>query len=100
MPRARVLLLALVAAAGCPRPHAEAPAEPPLPAPAYAHYVRGRVAAYEGDYALAAEELRAAAAAAPDEPRIEVERIRALIKAGRKLDARAAITAAEAKWPG
>ncbi|HTJ44403.1 MAG TPA: tetratricopeptide repeat protein [Kofleriaceae bacterium] len=92
-------VVALLLLAGCPRPAPVAPTPPPLSGPAYAHYVRGRVAAYEGDYALAAEELRAAAAAAPDEPRIEVERIRALVKAGRKVDARAAITAAERRWP-
>ena len=95
MKRAVVLVLAL---AGCPHPHE--PDEPrALPAPAYAHYLRGRVAFDEGDFALAATELRAAADAAPGEARIEVERIRALAKAERTKDAQAAIAAAELRWP-
>src|SRR2546423_12281615 len=101
MSRAGALSLAasLLAATGCPHPRPAAPVVAPLPAGAYAHYLRGRVAAFEGDFALAAEELRTAAAAAPDEPRIEVERVRALAKAGRKRDAQAAVTTAEARWP-
>src|SRR5690349_939076 len=93
------LVITAIFAAGCPGPRAPAPTVTPLSGPAYAHYLRGRVAGYEGDHALAAEELRAAAAAAPGEPRIEVERIRALLKAGRKHDAQLAIAAAETRWP-
>src|SRR5690348_5108623 len=92
--------IVLVLVCGCP--HATppaAPVEPPLPAAAYAHYLRGQLAMDASDFALAAEELRAAAAAAPDEPRIEVERIRALAKDGRKADVRIAIAAAETRWP-
>ena len=63
----------------------------PLPVDAYAHYLRGRAAFFEGDYDLAVPELERAMAAAPDQPGIAIAHAQALARLGRKVDAGAAI---------
>jgi tetratricopeptide (TPR) repeat protein len=93
---ATVLGITLLACAGrAPRP---AP-PPPLPQAAYAHYLRGRVAVTEGDHALAVQELRAAAAAAPGEVEITVALVDALLRAERPFEATIAARAAQKRWP-
>jgi tetratricopeptide (TPR) repeat protein len=96
----RVVLLALAVALAACGPSARPPARPaPLPRDAYAHYLRARVALYEADYELAVHELRAAAAAAPDEAMIAVALSGALAKAGEDAAAAAVIRAAQDRWP-
>jgi cellulose synthase operon protein C len=85
--------------AGCPKPDAAKYVRKPLPRDAYAHYLRAKVAMYESDYSLAVHELRAAAAAAPDEAMIAVALSDALAKAGESEAAAAVIRAAERRWP-
>jgi predicted Zn-dependent protease len=97
MVRVAALALALTMATGCHPPAAATTA--PLPPAAYAHYVRGRIALTGNDYRRAEDELRAAAAAAPDQPHLELARIRVIAKGGRAAEARAAATAATARWP-
>lgn len=91
-------LLALVLAAACTRTPKPVPLAP-LPADAYAHYLAGKLALYRGDPAAAAEELRLAALAAPDQPMIAVELARALVKAKRVDAARDVLVIARGKWP-
>src|SRR5688500_19388018 len=71
----------------------------PLPPKAYAHYLAGKHALYRDDAATAAEELKLAAAAAPDQPMIAVELARALAKAKRAPAARDVLVLARKKWP-
>lgn len=97
-PLAAVLAVAL-GLAGCGRPAPTTPL-PPLPRDGYAHYLRARVALFEGDHTLAVHELRAAAAAAPDQPMIAASLADALAKAGEQAQARAVIRAGERRWPG
>ncbi|MBA3541616.1 MAG: hypothetical protein H0T79_18525, partial [Deltaproteobacteria bacterium] len=78
----RRLLITLALAGAChasPRPP-PAPARP-LPRAAYAHYLAGKMAMYQQDWAAATVSLAAARAAAPDEPMIVVELARAQVKA-------------------
>jgi len=93
-----VVLVALVLAACRPAPPAHAHLAP-LSRDAYAHYLRAKVAIYESDYELAVHELRAAAAAAPEEAMIAVALATALAKAGEGAAAAAVIRAAERRWP-
>ena len=72
---------------------------PPLTAPAYAHYLRGRAAFFEADYARALAELDEAAAAAPDQAGIAVARAEAMARLGRRVDAGKDIDRATARWP-
>src|SRR5688572_20603878 len=95
----RALLIVALALVGC-GPSSRGPARPTaLPRDAYAHYLRARVAIYEADYELAVHELRAAAAAAPDEAMIAVALSTALAKAGEQGAAAAVIRAAQQRWP-
>jgi tetratricopeptide (TPR) repeat protein len=97
LPR-RALLPILALAAAChhtPKPVAIVP----LPANAYAHYLAGKLALYRDDPAAAADELRQAALAAPDQPMIVVELARALVKAKRTAAARDVLVDARRKWP-
>ncbi len=71
----------------------------PLSRAAYAHYLDARLASATGDWVTAADELAAAAAAAPDQPMIAVQRARALAKAGRDVAAHDVLAAARAGWP-
>jgi tetratricopeptide (TPR) repeat protein len=93
-------LLLLVALVACGGHRADPPPlrDPPLSAAAYAHYLRGRLAAIDGDYLRAAAELRAAAAAAPGEAPIQVALASALYRAGRRQQARTAIEAAQVRF--
>jgi len=79
-------------------------AQPPVPMrplsrEAYSHYLAGRFAMYGEDYATAAKELAAAAAAAPDQPSIAIEEARALAKAKRAGEARTVLANARLTWP-
>ena len=84
--RVAAVVLACAFAAGCGgKAHPRAPKPPPvkpLPASAYAHYLRGRIAMREGQFALASQRFRAAAASAPGEAPIRVALIQALRRAG------------------
>jgi tetratricopeptide (TPR) repeat protein len=92
----RLLVLALIAACHrTPRPVSLAP----LPPNAYAHYLAGKLALYRDDPAAAADELRLAAQAAPDQPMIAVELARALSRAKRDAAARDVLVLARKQWP-
>lgn len=92
------VLVFLALAAACtrtPRPVSVAP----LPPNAYSHYLAGKLALYRDDPQTAAEELRLAAQAAPDQPMIAVELARALAKAKRDAAARDVLAVARTQWP-
>ena len=72
---------------------------PPLPAEAYAAYLRGRVALYEGDAAGALIAFEDASAIAPDQAGIAVARAEAMYRLDRRVDAAEAITASTRRWP-
>src|SRR5512140_968794 len=91
----RVLVLAILAACH----HATPVSLAPLPRDAYAHYLNGRLAMYREDYAKAADELTAAAIAAPDQPTIAIEQANALLKAKREAEAREVLARARRRWP-
>jgi tetratricopeptide (TPR) repeat protein len=93
----RLVLVATLAAAAC-GPAATRP-PPPLAPEAYAHYVRGRAAYFEADYATALRELEEAQAAAPDEPGVAVARAEAMYRLGMRVDAGTQIQLATARWP-
>lgn len=98
----RLVLVAIVAvgalgASACTPPAATKP--PPLAPEAYAHYVRGRAAFFEADYATALLELEEAAAAAPDEPGVAVARAEAMYRLGKRVDAGTQMELATARWP-
>jgi tetratricopeptide (TPR) repeat protein len=95
----RAALVALFVASWVACNHAAPPAMRPLTAPAYSHYLAGQLAAYRDDWTTAANELGAAAAAAPDQPVIAVELARALAKAKRTGDALAVLAKARETWP-
>jgi len=84
--------------AGCPRPAPIAP-PPPLAREAYAHYLNGKLAGYQGNWEAAADALAEAAAAAPDQPMVAVELARAQLKAKRTAAALATLATARARWP-
>jgi tetratricopeptide (TPR) repeat protein len=88
---------ALGALPGCSRP-AAVPITP-LPRAVYAHYLSGRLSAYEGDWDAAADALTRAAAAAPDQPMVAVELARAQMKARRTAAAVATLSRARERWP-
>lgn len=90
------LTCAAVVACGGAAPR---PADPPLPAPAYANYLAGRLAVHRGDWAAAAAQLAAAAAAAPDQAVVAVELARAQQRARAPGAAQATLAAARARWP-
>ncbi|HEX5057925.1 MAG TPA: tetratricopeptide repeat protein, partial [Kofleriaceae bacterium] len=96
MPSRAVLVLALTV--GCHRTPPPVPIAP-LPPNAYSHYLAGKLALYRDDAATAADELRIAAQAAPDQPMITVELARALAKAKREDAARDVLVLARKKWP-
>jgi tetratricopeptide (TPR) repeat protein len=94
--RGWLLVLAMVVACS----HAQPPVPMrPLSREAYSHYLEGRFAMYGEDYAKAATELAAAAAAAPDQPSIAIEEARALAKAKRTTEARTVLAKARVTWP-
>lgn len=96
-PRRGLLAVAIVAAAACTPP--ARPKLAPLPPEAYAHYLRGRTAFFEGDYERAVDELARARVAADDQIGIAVALAEALDRTGRKDEARAEIDEAVARWP-
>jgi tetratricopeptide (TPR) repeat protein len=98
--------LASAACAGgrAPAPRGKAssaapPAPQPISAAAYGHYLRGRLAALDGDDARAADELRAAALAAPRQAPIQVALADALLRAGRRDQALRIIETAQLRFP-
>lgn len=95
-----VTLLGASLLGGC----ASAPPAPrspsPLPRAAYAHYLAGRAAAFDEKPASAVPHLRAAAAAAPDEPLLAVALINGLREAEDFPAARIESSRALARWPG
>lgn len=93
------LVAALIGVAGCARPAPVAP-EAPLPEAVYARYLEGKLLAYQGEWAAAADALAEAAAAAPDQAMIAVELARAQTKAERPAQALATLAAARRRWPG
>jgi tetratricopeptide (TPR) repeat protein len=92
-------LVGLGALVACARPAPVRPL-PPLPAPVYANYLDGKLAAYREDWEAAADALARAAAAAPDQPMIAVELARMQMNAKRMDAALATLAAARARWPG
>jgi tetratricopeptide (TPR) repeat protein len=90
-----LVMLVLAACHRTPKPISLAP----LPPNAYAHYLAGKLALYRDDPATAADELRIAAKAAPDQPMITVELARALAMAKRTAAAREVLATARKKWP-
>jgi tetratricopeptide (TPR) repeat protein len=91
-------LAGLAGMTACTRPAPVGPL-PPLPAAVYARYLGGKLAAYQGDWAAAADALAEAAAAAPDQPMVTVELARVQMKAKRAAAARATLAAARTRWP-
>lgn len=71
----------------------------PLSREAYAHYLRGRIAIYEGDYDGAWIELERATLAAPFEAPIAVAFADALYRAGDRARALREIERAQTVWP-
>ena len=78
---------------------AASPSPEPISAAAYGHYLRGRLAAIEGDDTRAAAELRAAALAAPREAPIQVALADALLRSGRRDQALRTIETAQLRFP-
>jgi len=102
-PRGVTLAIVVAIAGGggwpaCTRPAPVGP-PPPLPRDVYANYLSGKLAAYEGDWAAAADALTDAAAAAPDQPMVAVELARMQMKAKRPEAALATLAAAQKRWP-
>lgn len=96
---AALLLFACVASAACIRAAPPPRPAPPLPRAAYAHYLAGRAAAYDEAPRDAVPHLRAAAAAAPDEPLLAVALINGLREAQDVAAARREAARALARWP-
>jgi len=99
-------LLAIAAAAvlatGCPRSGSKRPRAKPvaqLSASAYAHYLRGRVFMYEGDYQPAVAQFRKAVRAAPEEATIRVSLLEALFRNGQRATARRCAEQAQKRFP-
>ena len=93
-----VVLAATVWACG-PKKPTTAPNPPPLPADAYTYYLRGRLAAVEGNAKRAALEFGRAAQVAPGEPEIIVAYLEALVDARRLDDAMVVGAQASKTWP-
>lgn len=89
------LLSCCVACGGSAPPRRPAP----LPQAAYAHYLAGRAAIFDEDPAASIPHLRAALAAAPDEPQLAVALIAALRDAEQLPAAQAESRRALARWP-
>lgn len=94
-----LIALALGALAGCPGRSATPERPKPLSAEAYGHYLKGRLALYRGDYDRAVEELRAAAAAAPDQVMIAVALVDSIYRTGARAKARDEALIAQTRWP-
>src|SRR5215831_2810859 len=77
-----VIALGVALGVACSRPPPAAPIAP-LPRAVVAHYLDGKLSAYEGDFDAAADALAEAAAAAPDQPMVAVELARLQMKAKR-----------------
>ena len=92
------VLVGAVGLGACTHPAPSRPL-PPLPRNVYAHYLAGKLAAYEGDWVAAADALTEAAAAAPDQPMVTVELARMQMKAKRRSAALATLATARRRWP-
>lgn len=90
----------LVASCAKPRPTQLPTPSGPLSAPAYAHYLRGRLAVEARDFPTAVLQFRAAQAAAPHQPQIRVALIEALLSARQHSAAREAGADARKRFPG
>lgn len=87
-----------IALGGCAARASSSPAAP-LPRAAYAHYLAGRAAVYDEEPAAAVPHLRAALAAAPDEPQLAIALIDALREAGEPAAAHVEARRALQRWP-
>jgi tetratricopeptide (TPR) repeat protein len=96
---AALLLLPLTALFACGGSPPRQPPLAPLPRAAYAHYLAGRAAVFDEDPAASIPHLRAALAAAPDEPQLAVTLITALRAAADLASAQAEARRALARWP-
>ena len=92
------IVAVLIGVAACTRPAPVAPL-PPLPRDVYARSLEGKLAAYQGDWAAAADALAQAAAAAPDQPMVAVELARMQMKAKRTAAAVTTLASARRRWP-
>jgi tetratricopeptide (TPR) repeat protein len=93
-----LIALVLSALAACRGAGGAAP-PPPLSRAAYAHYLAASAARFDGDPVTAVAHLRAAAAAAPDEPEIAVALIATLRQAEQSAPARLEARNALRRWP-
>jgi tetratricopeptide (TPR) repeat protein len=75
------------------------PPPAPLQAEAYAHYLRGKLAGFEGDWQRAVAELQKASRAAPDESNIAIALSDALYQGGRRKAAMKESQQAIRRWP-
>lgn len=97
-----LLLTLLIGASGCgPRAARDEPVRyrRQVSGPAYAHYVRGRVAMLRDQPQRAVREFERAVHFAPLEPEPRVALIEALLVSGRIDDAHEAAVIARARWP-
>ena len=70
-----------------------------LSAEAYAHYLRGQLAAFEGDFELAITELRKAGQLAPSESIIALALVTTYFNAGQRVSAMKRVLYAQKRWP-
>src|SRR5262245_49537745 len=70
-----------------------------VPPSAYEHYIRGRMAALEGDHKLAIAEFRLASAVAPDQPELRVAAAQELLAAGMTEHSRQELRLILEIWP-
>ncbi len=70
-----------------------------VPASAYEHYIRGRMAALDGDHKLAVAEFRLASTIAPDQPELRVAAAEELLAAGMTEHARQELRLILERWP-
>ena len=96
-----IAAIGIVACGGKAKPPRLAPPPPPapLPAEAYAHYLRGRLAMIDDDFATAIREFGDAADVAPDAAEIGVAYIDALFRADHRERARKACGRAQKRFP-
>ena len=96
-----LLLLAMGSACGGSRgtTPAPVPVAAPLQADAYAHYLKGQVAAFEGRIPEAIAHLRQAKHAAPDEVPIRLKLVEHLHSVGKYDEALSEIAQAKIRWP-
>jgi tetratricopeptide (TPR) repeat protein len=94
-------VLLLAAACGTTRPAPRHPygVTPAVSPTAYEHYIRGRMAAEQGDHQLAVVEMRMAAAAAGDDVELRVAVGEQLLAAGQLEAALAEAAATTEAWP-